>query len=280
MTPTDVRRARQRLALSQPELAAELGVSSKDVQDWELGTRRIPRVSAQELAWRLAYAEQQEALATSGLPECTWVQAWDDRVANLEPNKHPEEFEALNGHVDTCSVCQARICYAEEHLPPLPSRPMPVLMRIFSAVASIVLRLPSWSRPAAIGAAALFGIVLVRLLFRLPFFFRQPIDGREGLIALGAATAAGAAGGTVFSLTRPIFRRLGVAGDFLTAIACVTGYMFSLALASPYAFGEPLITQPSDWIIFGVLSIFFGLVAGFGWHRAQRDTASRGRFSG
>jgi DNA-binding transcriptional regulator YiaG len=43
MTPDELRAERKRLGLSQPKLAAALGISVRTLQDWEQG-RRVPRM--------------------------------------------------------------------------------------------------------------------------------------------------------------------------------------------------------------------------------------------
>jgi DNA-binding transcriptional regulator YiaG len=42
MTPADLRQARNRLGLTQGELAARLGVARVSVTRWETGERRLP----------------------------------------------------------------------------------------------------------------------------------------------------------------------------------------------------------------------------------------------
>ena len=78
MTAADLTRARALLGMSTGELAAEIGLTEPVVRAWEEGSLRIPREYAMQIVWRAAVAERQAALASSGLPECTWVARWMD----------------------------------------------------------------------------------------------------------------------------------------------------------------------------------------------------------
>jgi hypothetical protein len=89
------------------------------------------------------------------------------------------------------------------------------------------------------------------------------------LLALVMATAAGAMGGLAYSAVRAPFRRLGAAGDYLTGVVVVLTYMLSLAAVAPIAFGETMIEQRSDLVIFAVISVIFGLVMGRTWFRSD-----------
>jgi len=125
-----------------------------------------------------------------------------------------------------------------------------------------------------VGALVLGAIVSVRILFALPVLFSSPGVLGGALLAVGAAAGAGAFGGIAFSLTRPVLRKLGRPGDYLTGIVCVFAYMGALAVAAPNAFGEPLIHDSSEWVIFSIVSLFFGLVIGHSWFR--QTTEGRG----
>jgi hypothetical protein len=120
----------------------------------------------------------------------------------------------------------------------------------------------AWARPAAIGAIALSGITMVRALFALPLLMSHSEKVGEAPVAVVAPAAAGAAGGAVYSLTRPTLRKLGRPGGYLTGIVCVYAYMGALALAAPYAFGEKVINDRTDLAAFAIISAFFGLLVG------------------
>ena len=132
---------------------------------------------------------------------------------------------------------------------------------------AIIDRTPSWLRPALIGALLLFAIVAVRMVFALPRLLSHPAEITPLLLALGAASAAGAAGGLAYSLLGAPLRGLRVVGPYLAGVVTVIAYMGALALAAPYAFGEPLIEHRSDVGPFLVISILFGLVMGHSWFR-------------
>lgn len=54
MTPAAIREARDKLGLSQTQLARALGVSVRSVKHWEAGTRQADATAARLIA---AYAE-------------------------------------------------------------------------------------------------------------------------------------------------------------------------------------------------------------------------------
>jgi len=97
-------------------------------------------------------------------------------------------------------------------------------------------RLPEWSRPAVAGCVIVLAILVPRILRALPELFSARGSLRELALALGAGTGAGFCGGLVHGLTRPRLRRLGRAGDYLSGVAILHGYLGSLLLASPYVF--------------------------------------------
>ena len=60
---------------------------------------------------------------------------------------------------------------------------------------------------------------------------------------------------------------LSFVGAYLTGIVCVFAYMGALLIAAPVAFGEPLVEERSDLVVFVVVSLFFGLIMGHSWFR-------------
>jgi hypothetical protein len=268
MTSEDLAAARERLGMNPGELADELAVAEAEVRGWEAGTVRIPRRVAGDVAFRVAVAEQDAALRDAGLPDCPWVVEWDAEPDAPTPEAEVARLERFDEHAAACAVCLARERYAEEHLPPLPSPPMPAGMRFWMAAALTLERLPAWARPAAAGAALLFAISAIRAVFLLPRLVRDPRGAGTVVAALAAASAAGAAGGLVYSAVRPAFRRLGRPGDYLTGVVCVTAYLGSLAAVAPVAFGEPMAETRSDWMVLLAVCVFFGLVVGHSWFRS------------
>ena len=129
------------------------------------------------------------------------------------------------------------------------------LVRVISLV-------PSWLRPAVVGAVLLGGIVLVRILVSLGSI-RGTVTSAAA--AVGAAAGAGGAGGLAYSLTRPTLRKLGRPGDYVTGVVTVAAYMGALAVAAPYAFGESLIKDRTELSGYAVVSVVFGLLIGHKW---------------
>jgi hypothetical protein len=266
MTAEQFRAARELLGITDDELAADLRVTPAIVGAWADGTLGIPKRQAQDLAWRAALAERQQALRTSGLAECPWQLAREAAPVPENSNALLRELEATDKHIAECPICTARDRYIEEHFGPMPAPPETAWSRVFARVE----RVPAWARPALLGALLLGAFVSLRIVFALPMLFRTP--GRLGglLVAVAAAAAAGAAGGFAYSLTRPTLRKLGLVGAYLTGIVCVFAYMGALLIAAPVAFGEPLVEGGGDLGAFAVISLFFGLVMGHSWFR-DRD---------
>ena len=254
---------RRRLQQSDQELADLLGVSSDVVRAWTEGRREVPRRYAQQIEWLAVGAEREAALRDSGLPRCGWMEAHLAKPLAEDQDAVLKHVEAANDHAESCEVCTARERFVEDRFGPMPPMPQSGWMRIFAWME----RVPSWARPAAVGAAILGIIVSLRVAFALPVLFSNPARLGEALLAVTAAAGAGAIGGFAYTLTRPTLRRLGRVGDYLTGIVCVFAYMGALALVAPLAFGEPLIEDRAGVIIFVVVSAFFGLIVGHTWFR-------------
>jgi DNA-binding transcriptional regulator YdaS (Cro superfamily) len=261
----ELQEAQRRLGQSDEELAASLGVSPDTVRAWAAGRATVPRRHGQQIEWLAAGAEREAALRSSGLPECAWMH---EHVAEPFPDdpdaalKHPEAGEQ---HAEVCRVCVAREQFLAERFGPMPPLPQSAWMRLFAWVE----RVPSWARPAAVGAAILGAVVSLRVVFAIPLLISAPAKFGEALLAVAAAAGAGAVGGFAYSLSRPALRRLGRLGDYLTGIVCVFAYMGALAVVAPLAFGERVIEDQTSLTIFVVVSVFFGLVMGHTWFRGQ-----------
>ena len=153
------------------------------------------------------------------------------------------------------------------------------------AIVRFLFALPEWLRPPAIGAAILFGIVGVRIVFALPFgIVKSAADVNAGLVALFGATAAGAVGGFAYSFIGRPLRRVPVVGRYLAGIVCVGAYLAPLLLWGDKLFGgkpEFDFHDTSDVVICLVITVFFGVVMGQSWFRppvsaALTDDDSRG----
>ena len=267
MNATEFRQIRARLGQSDEQLASNLGVTPHQVQQWSDGHSAVPIRFAQHIEWLSAGVERENALRDSGLPECDWMQAHIAEPYPDDPDLALRQLESGNVHVETCQVCAAREQFITERFGPMPPLPQHGWSRVFNWIE----RVPSWARPAAIGAAALGLLVSVRIVFALPLLLSAPLRFAEALLAVVAAAGAGAAGGFAYTLTRPTLRRLGVPGDYLTGIVCVFAYVGALVLVAPVAFGERIIDDRTGLVTFAIVSTFFGLVMGHTWFRGQSD---------
>jgi len=143
-------------------------------------------------------------------------------------------------------------------------------------------RLPEWSRPAVAGGVLVLVILIPRVLRALPELFSARSSPGELALALGAGAGAGVCGGLVHGLTRRALRRLGRAGDYLSGIAVMYGYLGSLLFASPYVFERSALPDDARgwWIWIGLITVL-GLVAGHTWFAGadgiERLTEQRSR---
>jgi transcriptional regulator with XRE-family HTH domain len=75
MSATSLRKLRQRLGLSQQELARRLGVTRATVTCWENGTRRPSRLAERAIQ---TVAEANELRSWQGLPAAALNELWDN----------------------------------------------------------------------------------------------------------------------------------------------------------------------------------------------------------
>ncbi len=267
MNTAEAINARQSLGLSQLQLALELGVTEKEVAAWEGGRVPIPKHLAERLAWGAALAARGAALEASGLPECAWVRAWQAKPRPKKTKARRAHVRELREHASTCPVCQARDAYAEEHLPPLPDPPVPGWAKALRWLVARVNRLPKWARPAAYGAVFIGGWGLLNVLARgVGQGFSLVLLETAG-IAILAGGALGAVGGITYYAVREPFRRFGRAGDYMTGVAVTCAYLLAFAIPDALFSNDPMFRDPAGWIIFGILTLFFGLLIGHVWFR-------------
>ena len=267
MNTAEAIRARESLGMSQLKLALELGVTEKEVAAWEGGRVPIPKHLAERLAWQAALVRQRAALEASGLPECAWVRTWQAKPRPEKTKARRAHVRELREHMSTCPVCQAREAYVQEHLPPLPPPPVPGWAKGIRWLAARVNRLPKWARPAAYGAVLIGGWTLLNVLARgFGQGFSLVLLEAAGLGILGGA-ALGAVGGITYYAVREPFRRFGRAGDYMTGVAVMFAYLLAFAIPDALFSKDPIFTDPAGWIIFGILTLFFGLLIGHVWFR-------------
>jgi len=267
----DVRAARERLELGTEALAAELQVTEGEVRAWESGAIRIPRNARRALEYRVAHAEWSAGMAASGLPECEWLKS---ERAKLVLPRGTEEMIRLAGtvraHMWACEVCTARERWAKEHLPPFP---LPPAKGAVGTALGAIQRLPAWARPAAWGGLAMAAMTAARALLMLATTGWRARDVLEAAGAVLLAAAAGAAGGLVYTLTRPATRRLGTAGDYLSGILASTAFVGAAVAVLPFVTRTPMLDEavrPAGAIIFALTALLFGLIVGKMTHDGER----------
>jgi len=126
--------------------------------------------------------------------------------------------------------------------------------------------LPRWLRPAVCCATVVLAIMCVRVAAAVPELLRGRGTLVELALAVGAAVTAAFVGGLVHGISRPMLRRLGTLGDYLSGVVLLYGYLGSLMLASPFVFERSAI--PKSWSEAGIwlgLATVLGLCAGRFW---------------
>jgi hypothetical protein len=270
MTAEDLTRARAVLGLSPAELAAEIGQTEPVVRAWEDGSLRIPRQYAIQIVWRAAVAERQAALASSGLPECTWVARWMEMTPAAGLTQR-EQVAALRRHAATCPQCTARARFIEQNFPPMPDLPVPAPLRVLRAVGKALQRLPRWLRATVVGAIA----------FALFTFFQLagmtmggegplPLDALR-LVALSILEGGylGAVAGITYAIVRDPLRKLGRAGDYVAGILCVWAFLLASLIPSQLQTGRPAFATPDQAATVAVGSAIIGAIIGHLWFRRR-----------
>jgi hypothetical protein len=89
--------------------------------------------------------------------------------------------------------------------------------------------------------------------------------------ALAAASVAGAGGGLIYYFVGRPTRRVPVVGPYLAGVVVVAGYMG--CIVTIMAIGgakDVMIGSSADAIIFGAITVFFGLIVGHMWFRPKK----------
>lgn len=270
MTAEDLARARALLGLSPGELAAEMGLTEPVVRAWEDGSLRIPREYAIQIVWRAAVAERQAALASSGLPECTWVARWMDVAPPRGPAQR-EHLETLRRHAAACPQCTARARFIEENFPPMPDLPVPTPLRVLRAAGKALKRLPQWLRAAAVGAVAV-GIFTILRVAGMAIAGEAPSPVEALLLIIGSILGGaylGAAAGITYAIVRDPLRKIGRAGDYVAGILCVWAYLLASVIPMQLLTGRPAFATPEDAAAVAFGSAVVGTVIGHLWFRRR-----------
>jgi hypothetical protein len=123
--------------------------------------------------------------------------------------------------------------------------------------------------PPLFGAAALFLVVAFRMLLHLLSIIHSPLLRAQAPIVLAAVTGAGFLGGAIYVILGRPARRVPMIGPYLAGVITIAAYMGAVLLASPFISAEPLVKQRSDLVIFAIVTVFFGLIAGHSWFREK-----------
>jgi hypothetical protein len=278
ITSSDLAAARARLGLSEKQFASELGMPVDWYVDFEAGRAKLPKKEAEWVAYRLACADRDEALAKSGIPSCAWVEQWrrEEPPADAKRQVHADHFRRIANHSPTCPTCQARARFVNEHFPNMPKPPMSGPMRIIGALTTWVQARPEWSRPAFAGALILAAMTMVRVPFLILRGIRQPSLLLVALSAVAAAALAGAGGGLIYSFVGRPARRVPVVGPYLAGIVAVAGYMACILGIIALA-GEKVLEggKVEGVVIFGLVTVLFGLIVGHMWFRPREVVRPR-----
>jgi hypothetical protein len=264
MTPEEFAAAQRFLGETDDQLAGTLGVTPQIVREWSQGTAQVQPDEAEELTLLVDVKRRVLALESSGLPQCEWIRSHEPATGNTD--EFIKHANALKRHVRRCPTCQAREKFLSDRFEPMP---IPRFTRA-PRLSEWANRVPAIARPAAVGGALVATIVLIRILFSL---LRVPSPPREFVtagVALLAAFGAGGLGGFAYSLTRPLFKRLGRPGDYLTGIFCVFAFIGALAVVARTVFGERMIVEErSAWGIMATVAVAIGVVIGHTLFRSK-----------
>jgi hypothetical protein len=270
MTAEDLTRVRALLGLSPGELAAEMGLTEPVVRAWEDGSLRIPQQYAIQIVWRAAVAERQAALASSGLPECTWVARWMD----VAPPRGPAQrghLDALRRHAAVCPHCTARAHFIEQNFPPMPDLPVPAPIRALRAAGKVLKRLPQWLRATVVGAVAV-GLFAILRVAGMTIAGEAPSLVDATLLIAGSIVGGaylGAVAGITYAIVRDPLRKIGRAGDYVTGILCVWAYLLASVIPMQLLTGRPAFATPEEAGAVAFGGAVVGAIIGHLWFRRR-----------
>lgn len=288
MTPQEFAAACARLHLTIIQTAVDFDVERDVVEEWERGTRVIPRGVADKLRWRAAAAEREAILAASGLPECPISMSLEAIAIDKDGYELTLAVDERAEHARNCAVCRARNEYLASHAPPMPAPPPTTLWeRAIAGLHGLLDRLPRPLRPPAgptgdgrrtglVAAAALTvciaTVVAIVDVASLLLPYAGQVNWLRGQLTAVAMIVIGYGvgfyvAGLVFDLTRRIRHRL-------------IGYMVRGGLGCAAVFGTIAAVAPMfiDSNRLSDVPAFVALVTGLGafagaslwiWHRGE-----------
>ena len=199
MTAAEVAAARQRLGLSLDAFAAEMGFTPHVVSAWEAGTVAVPKRHEDDLRWRLALQDRDDALKASGLPECAWIAHWHSQPFPVGFEAQTKHLESAVGHAKGCGTCIARDRFTKEKFGDLPKRPVAAGVGVLAKIGTQIARLPEWLRPVAIGALLSMSFAVLQILFAMT---DTPGSWRDAPLKLANGLVIGVVIGFVISFAR------------------------------------------------------------------------------
>jgi hypothetical protein len=122
--------------------------------------------------------------------------------------------------------------------------------------------------PPLLGGIALFAIVGVRLLAKLPSLVRNPALRIPSLAILAAACGAGRLAGVAYVVLGRPARRLRVVGPYLAGVITIAAYMGALVVASLFS-SDPLVKNNSDLFLYVGIAVCVGIFAGHRWFQEK-----------
>jgi hypothetical protein len=209
-------------------------------------------------------------LSSSGLAECVWVARWMDVTPPNGPTQR-EHLNALRRHAATCPQCTARSRFISQNFPPMPDLPVPGPVRALRIAGKALGRFPRWVRAAAVGAAAVGVVTVLRVLGMVVAGEGPSLLGALGLIfaAIAGGAYLGAVAGLTYAIVRDPLRKIGRMGDYAAGVLCVWAYLLASLIPMQLLTGRPAFPTPDYAAAVAVGGAVIGAIIGHVWFRRR-----------
>jgi hypothetical protein len=199
ISAAELTKARREVGLSISDLATLLEVPQTSVERWEGGVVRVPFQRARQVRWCLAILARARAIAASDIPECEWMNRFDEQPEPREGRERDRFLRAWHTHTTTCGVCLKRTALLKKRFPEVPP-PMPIWLELFGFLVGEHVLLPHWLR-LGVPVGLLFCVCSIA---HVDFPLLRLTDRPGGFVVLDVfiATALGAALGIVAGAVR------------------------------------------------------------------------------